>query len=88
MKFGYLSTLDNPLLPEFIKYASLNNIKNIFVIIDTIGIKRKDHAIFKHRTDGVFGDTYDLNEVVCTFQKLIKNSEYTLRQEYNNSILE
>ena len=34
------------------------------------------------------GDTYDLNEVVCTFQKLIKNSEYTLRQEYNNSILE
>ena len=57
MKFGYLSTLDNPLLPEFIKYALLNDIKNIFVIIDTLGIKRKDHDILKKRTNGKFGDS-------------------------------
>ena len=71
MKFGYLSTLDNPLLPEFIKYSSLNNIKNIFVIIDTMGIKRKDHDIFKIRTDGKFGDSYDLNQLL---KKLNDNS--------------
>tara|TARA_B100000212_G_scaffold268150_1_gene207597 strand:- start:42 stop:773 length:732 start_codon:yes stop_codon:yes gene_type:complete len=62
MKFGYLSTLDNPLLPEFIKYALLYNINNIYVIIDTFGIKRKDHDIFKNRTDGKFGDSHDLNQ--------------------------
>ena len=67
MKFGYLSTLDNPLLPEFIKYALLNDIKNIFVIIDTLGIKRKDHDILKKRTNGKFGDSNDLNQFLKKF---------------------
>ena len=71
MKFGYLSTLDNPLLPEFIKYALFYKINNIFVIIDTFGIKAKDHAIFKKRTDGKFADTYDLNQFL---KKLNDNS--------------
>ena len=67
MKFGFLSTIDNPLLPVFINYAIKNNIKDIFIIIDSLGIKKKDHEIFKLRTDGKFGNSFNLNDCINKF---------------------
>ena len=35
MKFGFLSTLDNRLLPYFIKYAALEGIEDVVIFLDS-----------------------------------------------------
>lgn len=64
MKFGFLSTLDNPLLPIFITSGLSYDVKDIFVIIDTLGIKKKDQEIFNNRTNGEFGDAKDFSKLI------------------------
>lgn len=56
MNFGFLSTLDNLLLPYTIKNAKNHGIKNIFVFLDEKGTSQKDKKIFQKRTQGRFGD--------------------------------
>ena len=50
MNFGFLSTLDNLLLPYTIKNAKNHGIKNIFVFLDEKGTSQKDKKIFQKRT--------------------------------------
>ena len=68
MKFGFLSTIDNPLLSVFIDSALRNKINEIFIIIDTLGISKRDHQIFKLRTNGKFGDYSNLNDMIKRYE--------------------
>ena len=61
MNFGFLSTLDNLLLPHIIKSAKNIGIKNIFVFLDEKAISEKNKTIFQKRTKGKFGN--NLNSI-------------------------
>ena len=53
-KFGFLTDVDNPLLPYFLYEARRAGVTNIFVICDSLRTKQKDIAIWEHRTNGQF----------------------------------
>tara|TARA_B100000965_G_C19575874_1_gene751299 strand:+ start:968 stop:1699 length:732 start_codon:yes stop_codon:yes gene_type:complete len=86
MKFGFLSTLDNPLLSEFISSAILNEIKNIYIIIDTLGTNKKDQEIFKLRTNGKFGNNFQLEECIKKFND-IKFPFYFVKNHNSNEAI-
>tara|TARA_B100000212_G_scaffold341512_1_gene324915 strand:+ start:742 stop:1473 length:732 start_codon:yes stop_codon:yes gene_type:complete len=64
MKFGFLSTFDNQLLPGFINAAIREGIKNIHIIIDSKETSKKDIEIFKLRTNGAFGSYSSINQLL------------------------
>ena len=64
MKFGFLSTFDNQLLPGFINAATREGIKNIHIIIDSKKTSKKDIEIFKMRTNGAFGSYSSINQLL------------------------
>ncbi len=70
MNFGFLSTLDNLLLPHTIKNAKKNGVKNIFVFLDEKGISKKDKAIFQKRTNQRFGDNINSNNYLLELSNL------------------
>ncbi len=70
MRFGYLSTFDNPLLPLYISSAKIEKIDNLVVINDSLGISEKDHKIFKLRTNGFFGDGNNLKNCIVNLENL------------------
>ena len=62
---------------DFIKRAGnifrknkINDVKDIFVIIDTLGIKKKDQEIFNNRTNGEFGDAKDFSKLINKLNEL------------------
>ena len=54
IRFGFLSTIDNPLLPRQILAARQHGVKHIAVICDATTISGKDKKIWKDRTGGYF----------------------------------
>lgn len=56
--FGFLSTIDNPLLPFFIDAAQGHGCTNIVVICDSKLISEKDFRIWRERTGGFFEKNY------------------------------
>lgn len=70
MNFGFLSTLDNLLLPYTIKNAKNLEIKNIFVFLDEKGTSEKDKKIFQKRTKGRFGDDKESNDYLLALSNL------------------
>ena len=70
MNFGFLSTLDNLLLPYTIKKAKDLGIKNIFVFLDEKGESKKDKKIFQKRTKGRFGDDTKSNDYLLELSDL------------------
>lgn len=53
-KFGFLTDIDNPLLPYLLYEARKEGVEDIFVICDSIRTKKKDIAIWEQRTRGEF----------------------------------
>ncbi|MEW7009871.1 formyltransferase family protein [Lentilitoribacter sp. EG35] len=52
MKFGFLSTIDSPILPYFLHFAKLYSIEDIIVIIDSKITSEKNKLIWQQRTGG------------------------------------
>ena len=69
MKFGFLSTLDNRLLPYFIKYAALEGIEDVVIFLDSKKISQKNNEIFDMRTNGFFGSYESVNSLLFTESK-------------------
>ena len=70
MKFGFLSTFDNQLLPGFINAAFQEGLKNINLIIDSKRISKKDIEIFNLRTNGEFGSYSSVNPLLYNLNQL------------------
>ena len=70
MRFGFLSTLDNLLLPHLINTALENGLENIYVILDSKNISEKDKTIWERRTNGNFGYFSSLNKSLMKLKKL------------------
>ena len=70
MKFGFLSTIDNLLLPYLINIAIDRGVKNIFVILDSKLISEKDKKIWNKRTNGRFGIFEDYNVNLYKLNKI------------------
>ena len=70
MKFGFLSTFDNQLLPGFINAALQKGIKNINIIIDSKKTSKKDIEIFNQRTNGEFGSYSSVNPLLYNLNQL------------------
>jgi hypothetical protein len=60
INFGFLATIDSPLLPYYLAEAQANNVKNIHVICDSKLISTKDQKIWDDRTGGFFGKANNL----------------------------
>jgi methionyl-tRNA formyltransferase len=54
MRFGFLSTVDAPLLPYFLWHALTQNVDDIVVICDEKTVSDKDKKIWQERTGGRF----------------------------------
>jgi methionyl-tRNA formyltransferase len=54
VNFGFLTTIDSPLLPYYLAEAQANNVKNIHVLCDSKLISKKDQQIWYERTGGFF----------------------------------
>ena len=50
--FGFLTTIDSPLLPHYLAVARSNNVTNIHVLCDSKLWSEKDHIIWRERTGG------------------------------------
>lgn len=61
MKFGFLATIDAPLLPLLIESAVRNGVHNICVICDSRTNSKKDMTIWKERTRGELDANKDGN---------------------------
>jgi methionyl-tRNA formyltransferase len=59
--FGFLTTIDSPLLPFFISSALEQGVKNIIVICDSKLSSEKDNKIWKERTGSVFDPVDNVN---------------------------
>lgn len=54
VNFGFLTTIDNPLLPHYLAAAQASKVKNIHVLCDAKLISEKDQRIWRERTGGFF----------------------------------
>ncbi len=54
VSFGFLTTIDSPLLPHYLAAAQANQVKNIYVLCDAKLISEKDQRIWRERTGGFF----------------------------------
>lgn len=54
VNFGFLTTIDSPLLPHYLAAAQASNVKNIHVLCDAKLISEKDQRIWRERTSGFF----------------------------------
>src|SRR5262245_31631617 len=54
ISFGFLSTIDCPLLPSFLKAALAHDVKNIFVICDAKVMTEKGRRLWDERTGRAF----------------------------------
>jgi methionyl-tRNA formyltransferase len=57
INFGFLTTIDSPLLSHYLAAALENNVKNIHVIFDAKLISKKDQRLWRERTGGFFDAT-------------------------------
>ena len=67
MNIGFLSTIDFPLLPLFLKEAVSAGVKNIHVIFDSKMRSEKDQRIWRERTVGAFDLPGDNNPTLYAF---------------------
>jgi methionyl-tRNA formyltransferase len=58
MRFGFLSTVDAPLLPFYISTALSNGCDDLVVICDSKIYSQKDWAIWHQRTNDNFGENH------------------------------
>jgi folate-dependent phosphoribosylglycinamide formyltransferase PurN len=72
--FGFLTTIDSPLLPHYLAAAQANHVKNIHVLFDSKLITEKDQCIWRERTGGFFDaaaptnpSLYDLGNLQIPF---------------------
>lgn len=68
-KFGFLSTVDAPLLPHFIDAAKRNGVNDIVVLCDSKIMTEKDRNLWFDRTAGVF-DEYERSIYDCAGHKI------------------
>lgn len=54
VNFGFLTTIDAPLLPYYLATAQTKNVKNIHVLCDAKLTSEKDQRIWRERTGGFF----------------------------------
>ena len=69
IKFGFLSTIDSPLLPFFLSAVLSNGINNICVIYDSKKNSEKDKKIWLDRTGGTFENVNNGNANVYELAK-------------------
>lgn len=67
INFGFLTTIDSPLLPHYLAAAHANGIKHIHVLCDSKLISEKDRRIWSERTGGVFDALHNSNPNVYSF---------------------
>ena len=65
MKFGILSTYNNPLLPNLIQELNEVNLVKFFIILDERLDNEKDLLIFKKRTGNNFSETVQHKFLSC-----------------------
>ena len=70
MNFGFLSTIDNLLLPYLINTAKKNGVNNIFVFLDSKGLSEKNKKIFQKRTNGRFGENINSDNYLLHLNNL------------------
>ena len=61
MRFGFLSTYENLLLPYFINYSIREGLNDICIFLDSKEISTKNKSIFQERTAGYFGKFSKIN---------------------------
>ena len=54
VNFGFLTTIDSPLLPHYLAAAQASHVTNIHVLCDAKLISEKDRRIWVERTGGIF----------------------------------
>ena len=69
MRFGFLSTADNLLLPFLINSALDNGLKEIYIILDSKYTSDKDKAIWERRTENRFGKFSVFNKSLFALKK-------------------
>ena len=86
LRFGFLSTIDAPLLPFYLAAALANGCSDLVVICDSKNFSPKDRGLWQERTNGAF-DTgflgvtsiYDLSYATIPFHFVVShNDEQTL----------
>ena len=70
LTFGLLSTIDQPLLPNYINSIHEKGLKNIIVLIDSKFISDKDRKIWEERTGIKFPILNGINFKIFDFAKL------------------
>lgn len=81
MKFGILSTYNNPLLPNLIQELNEVNLVKFFIILDERLDNEKDLLIFKKRTGNNFSETVQ-HKLLHSFSEL--NIPFYLVDNHNS----
>lgn len=69
VSFGFLTTIDSPLLPHYLAAAQANQVKKIHVLCDAKLISEKDRRIWQERTGGFFEADAIENFTIYNFGK-------------------
>ena len=79
--FGFLSTIDNPLLPFLILKISKYKLRNVFIICDKSKTSFKMQKVFKERVGGFFDklNLFDIKNKVPFFFVDDHNSNQTIK---------
>jgi methionyl-tRNA formyltransferase len=91
IRFGFLSTLDNPLLPLFVEAARRRGVRNIVIICDSKSLSDKDKNIWIDRVGG-FDSPSDGLESIYNFGSalipiyLVKNHNDDISLELYRSL--
>lgn len=70
VNFGFLTTIDSPLLPHYLAAARENHVNNIHVLCDAKLISEKDRRIWAERTGGIFDVKSTSNPTLHDFGNL------------------
>lgn len=81
---GLLSTIDNPLLPFFIKEIFKRNFSKILVICDLKKTSEKDMKIWSQRTGGYFEKKFDDDTETFVSLKYLKTPFYFVKNHNSN----
>ena len=69
MKFGFLSTIDQPLLPYYIFFAIKNHCEELFIICDSKLLSQKDKILWNKRVGNVFYSMFKNKKTLFNIQK-------------------
>lgn len=79
MRFAFLSTINEPLLPHFIYYSYKNNVNKFIIICDSKNYSEKDKKIWLERTGGKLENLKSSN-----LYGVLKNNPIYLVENHNS----